>query len=361
LARSLGAKLLTKGTATAAVATAPMAVVFSIQTRRCWSTGCPPEGVGHVVSLIVISIAGSKLRRCHNTPKKRAKPRTQANTPQNPFAPHLQRPGCPWGLEATWHGGCMKGDDTPTRCRREEPMTAALASAPAVSPSSRQDIILKYYPLVRMIAGRMARRLPPSVDADELVNVGVIGLIDAIDRFDETRGVPFKSYAEIRIQGAMDSPLTALGEEQGRRLGQMLGRIAPKEVRIIASPLRLLAGSKIPSDFATLAELVATDQVAGFVIGYPVHMDGSEGARCQATRQFTRDLARQLPLPCLLQDERLSTVAVNRMMTEEADLSRARRADPRLGGWHWRPRLPRWLPMLGSCRCWHSFSGCRRR
>ncbi|MFM2245373.1 MAG: hypothetical protein RL071_1447 [Pseudomonadota bacterium] len=82
-------------------------------------------------------------------------------------------------------------------------MTAALASAPAVSPSSRQDIILKYYPLVRMIAGRMARRLPPSVDADELVNVGVIGLIDAIDRFDETRGVPFKSYAEIRIQGAM--------------------------------------------------------------------------------------------------------------------------------------------------------------
>jgi len=43
--------------------------------------------------------------------------------------------------------------------------------------------------------------------------------------------------AEGRIQGAKDSPLTALGEEQGRRLGQMLGRIAPKEVRIIASPL----------------------------------------------------------------------------------------------------------------------------
>jgi RNA polymerase sigma factor for flagellar operon FliA len=82
-------------------------------------------------------------------------------------------------------------------------MTAAFAPASAPAQSSRQDIILKYYPLVRTIACRMGRRLPPSVDVDELVNVGVIGLIDAIDRFDETRGVPFKSYAEIRIQGAM--------------------------------------------------------------------------------------------------------------------------------------------------------------
>jgi RNA polymerase sigma factor for flagellar operon FliA len=49
----------------------------------------------------------------------------------------------------------------------------------------------------------MARRLPPSVDVDEMINVGMMGLIDAVDRFDTSRGVPFKSYAEIRIQGAM--------------------------------------------------------------------------------------------------------------------------------------------------------------
>lgn len=81
-------------------------------------------------------------------------------------------------------------------------MNPAIAPA-ALTSSSRQDMILKYYPLVRTIAGRMARRLPPSVDVEELVNVGVIGLIDALDRFDEARGVPFKSYAEIRIQGSM--------------------------------------------------------------------------------------------------------------------------------------------------------------
>ena len=68
---------------------------------------------------------------------------------------------------------------------------------------TRHDLILEYHPLVRTIACRMARRLPPSVDVDELINVGVLGLIDAIDRFDPERGVPFKAYAEIRIQGAM--------------------------------------------------------------------------------------------------------------------------------------------------------------
>ena len=83
-------------------------------------------------------------------------------------------------------------------------MSAALQLPSSAAPSSvREQAILEYYPLVRTIAGRLARRLPPNVDADELVNTGVLGLIDAIDRFDPTRGVPFKAYAEIRIQGAM--------------------------------------------------------------------------------------------------------------------------------------------------------------
>lgn len=68
---------------------------------------------------------------------------------------------------------------------------------------SRGELILSYHPLVRTIACRMARRLPPSVDVDELINVGILGLIDAVDRYDAGRGVPFKAYAEIRIQGAM--------------------------------------------------------------------------------------------------------------------------------------------------------------
>jgi RNA polymerase sigma factor for flagellar operon FliA len=83
-------------------------------------------------------------------------------------------------------------------------MNAKTLTTAVVAPSTtRQEMILQYYPLVRTIAGRLIRRLPPSVDVEELVNVGVIGLIDALDRFDEARGVPFKAYAEIRIQGSM--------------------------------------------------------------------------------------------------------------------------------------------------------------
>lgn len=64
-------------------------------------------------------------------------------------------------------------------------------------------MILEHYPLVRIIAMRMVRRFPAHVEVDELVNIGTLGLIDAIDRFEVARGVPFKAYAEIRIRGAI--------------------------------------------------------------------------------------------------------------------------------------------------------------
>jgi RNA polymerase sigma factor for flagellar operon FliA len=74
---------------------------------------------------------------------------------------------------------------------------------PTNTDFNREQLILDYYPLVRTIACRMARRLPPSVEIDELINVGTLGLIDAVDRYDPSRGVPFKAYAEIRVQGSM--------------------------------------------------------------------------------------------------------------------------------------------------------------
>jgi RNA polymerase sigma factor FliA len=80
-------------------------------------------------------------------------------------------------------------------------MTALLT--PINAAYAREQLILDYYPLVRTIACRMARRLPPSVEVDELINIGTLGLIDAVDRYDASRGVPFKAYAEIRIQGSM--------------------------------------------------------------------------------------------------------------------------------------------------------------
>ena len=78
------------------------------------------------------------------------------------------------------------------------------AIAPIIDTEDpRERLILEHYPLVRTIACRMVRRFPASVDVDELINVGAMGLIDAVDRFDPSRQVPFKAYAEIRIRGAI--------------------------------------------------------------------------------------------------------------------------------------------------------------
>lgn len=75
------------------------------------------------------------------------------------------------------------------------------SSVPAASTRERQ--IAENYGLVRSIAARMAQRLPGNVDVDELTHMGTLGLIDAVDRYDESRGVPLRAYAEIRIRGAI--------------------------------------------------------------------------------------------------------------------------------------------------------------
>jgi len=82
-------------------------------------------------------------------------------------------------------------------------MTVQFAIAPPARRHDRETTLLAYYSVVQKIAGRMARRLPPNVDKEELVQEGMIGLMDAHERYDRTLGVPFKAYAETRIQGSM--------------------------------------------------------------------------------------------------------------------------------------------------------------
>lgn len=74
----------------------------------------------------------------------------------------------------------------------------------------RNATIEEHLPLVKYVAGRIAGRLPSHVELDDLVNSGVIGLIDAIDKFDATRKIKFKTYAEFRIKGAILDELRAL-------------------------------------------------------------------------------------------------------------------------------------------------------
>lgn len=68
---------------------------------------------------------------------------------------------------------------------------------------TRSELVRKYEPKVKFIATRLATQLPSSVDVDDLVSVGFIGLMDAADKFKESKGVKFSTYAEFRIRGAI--------------------------------------------------------------------------------------------------------------------------------------------------------------
>ena len=96
---------------------------------------------------------------------------------------------------------------------------------------------------------------------------------------------------------------------------------------IIASPLLTVARRKFTQDAVELEAVIAKHNVGALVIGLPVQMDGTEGARAQSTRSFAAELLKRRDMPIAFWDERLSTAAVERMLTDEADLSRKRRAE----------------------------------
>jgi len=74
----------------------------------------------------------------------------------------------------------------------------------------KDKLIRHYLPIVRFIAERMFERLPNNVQVEDLVSVGVVGLMEAVDRFDPERGVKFESYCSRRIQGAMLDELRSI-------------------------------------------------------------------------------------------------------------------------------------------------------
>ncbi|KRQ87039.1 RNA polymerase sigma-D factor [Caloramator mitchellensis] len=67
----------------------------------------------------------------------------------------------------------------------------------------REEMIIKYLPFVKYIASRLVTGKPPGVDFEDLVSFGILGLIDAIEKFDPSKGLKFETYATLRIKGAI--------------------------------------------------------------------------------------------------------------------------------------------------------------
>lgn len=111
-----------------------------------------------------------------------------------------------------------------------------------------------------------------------------------------------------------------------------IGIATSDALRMLATPLTTLRRARLAADLAALAELTRKHEIKALAIGLPLNMDGTEGPRCQSIRQFAANIAAHGPpalatLPIVLQDERMSTVAVTRGMIDDYDMSRAKRAE----------------------------------
>ncbi len=95
----------------------------------------------------------------------------------------------------------------------------------------KEQIVLEHSPLIRYIVNRIAVRLPSHIDLDDLYNTGVIGLMDAIDKFDNEKNCKFKTYAEFRIKGAILDQLRSLDwvprsvRQKSRKLEKAYGEV----------------------------------------------------------------------------------------------------------------------------------------
>src|SRR5690348_15133084 len=133
--------------------------------------------------------------------------------------------------------------------------------------------------------------------------------------------MPLRNPADL-LQ-SLPAKAALMGLDLGTRT---IGIAVSDPERRLASPRETIPRTKLKNDLPRLLKLIDAEQSAAVVLGLPLNMDGSEGPRCQATRQFATDLVKAHDIDVVLWDERLSTVAVTRTLLE-ADMSRARRGE----------------------------------
>ncbi len=117
---------------------------------------------------------------------------------------------------------------------------------------------------------------------------------------------------------------TILGLDLGTKT---IGLALSDTTYIVASPLSTIARRKFSQDVAELEAIMDKYNVGALVLGMPMQMDGTEGPRAQATRSFVAEFLKRRDVPIAFWDERLSTAAVERMLTDEANMSRKRRSE----------------------------------
>ncbi len=126
-----------------------------------------------------------------------------------------------------------------------------------------------------------------------------------------------------RIKGLLKPGQRLLGLDIGSKT---IGLALSDVTLMLASPAETIKRGNFTDDMEKLNGLIAAENVGGLVLGLPVQMDGTEGPRAQSVRQFAENLLQRMDLPLAFWDERLSTAAVERVLIDEADMTRKRRS-----------------------------------
>ncbi|OGN28815.1 MAG: hypothetical protein A3A33_03485 [Candidatus Yanofskybacteria bacterium RIFCSPLOWO2_01_FULL_49_25] len=165
-------------------------------------------------------------------------------------------------------------------------------TSPLARDEDRERFVEEMIPYVKYLAYRIAVGLPPSVDVEDLVHYGVIGLLDACEKFDASKGVKFKAYAETRIRGAILDGMRSTDwvprqvrkkrrtlEAAFRRVEQRLGRPAEDHEIASAMDMTLDEFQELISDvqglsLGSLEELLPDGEDRGLMLRYGAEPDG---------------------------------------------------------------------------------------
>jgi putative Holliday junction resolvase len=150
------------------------------------------------------------------------------------------------------------------------------------------------------------------------------GQIKLICHYLEHMNTPLIHKTLLRLADSLPEGARLLGLDVGSKT---IGLAVSNSDLTVATAIDTIRRIKFAKDFEQLKNIIEGRSIGGLVIGLPISMDGTEGPACQSIRQFGTNIVERMDINITFWDERLSTSAVQRFLTDEADMTRKRRGE----------------------------------
>ena len=179
------------------------------------------------------------------------------------------------------------------------------------SADARETLVQRYIHLVRYMAGRLGRTLPPSVDFDDLVSSGVVGFLGALDAFDPDIGTDFSVYALTRIRGSMVDfirEIDPIGRVTRRKLREVERTLAQLEQELSRPPSDAEASSRLGISVDNYHDLMSQATAAMTLSLDRVETEGDDEGEPVA-RAWVPDTTTKDPLTALMDKDNVGRLA----------------------------------------------------